>query len=83
MLNEDDVRAVLRYEDLIPVLRAALIAFSAGEVVQPVRTVMPVTEFGGWLASMPAVYGDVMGAKLVTFYPGNAATGEHTHHAMI
>lgn len=27
----------------------------------------------GWFACMPAVYRDVMGAKLVTFYPGNAA----------
>ena len=32
---------------------------------------------------MPVVYGDVMGAKLVTFYPGNAALKKHTHMAMI
>jgi ornithine cyclodeaminase/alanine dehydrogenase-like protein (mu-crystallin family) len=32
---------------------------------------------------MPAVYGDVMGAKMVTFYPGNANTERHTHQAVI
>jgi ornithine cyclodeaminase/alanine dehydrogenase-like protein (mu-crystallin family) len=32
---------------------------------------------------MPAVYGGVMGAKMVTFYPGNAELQKHTHMAMI
>ena len=32
---------------------------------------------------MPAVYGTVMGAKMVAFYPGNASLQKHTHMAMI
>jgi len=32
---------------------------------------------------MPAVYGGVMGAKMVTFYPGNVTLEKHTHMAMI
>src|ERR1700731_4899423 len=82
-LNEDRVRAVLSYEDLIPAIRQALIDFSAGRVVQPVRTVMQVAAHAGWFAVMPAVYGGVMGAKMVTFYPGNVALEKHTHMAMI
>jgi thiomorpholine-carboxylate dehydrogenase len=82
-LNEDQVRAVLSYDELIPAIRQALVDFSAGLVVQPVRTVMPVAAHGGWFAVMPAVYGGVMGAKLVTFYPGNTALKKHTHMAMI
>ena len=82
-LNEDDVRAALTYDALLPVIRQALIDFSAGRAEQPLRTVLPVAEFGGWFAAMPAVLGDVMGAKLVTFYPGNAALGKPTHNAMI
>jgi thiomorpholine-carboxylate dehydrogenase len=82
-LNEDQVRAVLSYEELIPAIRRALMDFSAGRVVQPVRTVMSVTAHGGWFAVMPAVYGGVMGAKMVTFYPGNVALEKHTHMAMI
>src|ERR1700749_814167 len=82
-LNEDQVRAILSYDELIPAIRQALVDFSAGRVVQPVRTVIPVAAHGGWFAVMPAVYGGVMGAKLVTFYPGNAALKKHTHMAMI
>jgi thiomorpholine-carboxylate dehydrogenase len=81
--NEDQVRAVLSYDDLIPEIRTALMELSAGRVVQPLRTVMSVAEHNGWFAVMPAVYGGVMGAKMVTFYPGNAALGKHTHMAMI
>src|SRR5580704_17210770 len=82
-LGEDQVRAVLSYEELIPAMRQALMDLSAGRVVQPLRMVMSVVEHGGWFAVMPAVCGGVMGAKLVTFYPGNAALGKHTHMAMI
>jgi ornithine cyclodeaminase/alanine dehydrogenase-like protein (mu-crystallin family) len=83
VLNEDQVREALTYDELIPALRQAFMAFSAGLVQQPLRMVMRVAADTGWFALMPAVCGDVMGAKLVTFYPGNAALGKHTHHAMI
>jgi ornithine cyclodeaminase/alanine dehydrogenase-like protein (mu-crystallin family) len=35
----------------------------------------------GWFAVMPVIAGDVMGVKTVTFYPGNAELGLHTHMA--
>ena len=82
-LDEDQIRAVLSYDDLIPAIRQALMEFSAGRVVQPLRSVMKVASHGGWFAVMPAVYGGVMGAKLVTFYPGNVELQKHTHMAMI
>jgi ornithine cyclodeaminase/alanine dehydrogenase-like protein (mu-crystallin family) len=82
-LDEDQVRAVLSYDDLIPAIRQAMMDFSAGRVVQPLRSVMPVVSHNGWFAVMPAVYGGVMGAKMVTFYPGNVALKIHTHMAMI
>jgi ornithine cyclodeaminase/alanine dehydrogenase-like protein (mu-crystallin family) len=82
-LNEDQVRAVLSYDDLIPAIRQALMDLSAGRVIQPLRTVMSVAAHSGWFAVMPAVYGGVMGAKMVTFYPGNVALKKHTHMAMI
>jgi ornithine cyclodeaminase/alanine dehydrogenase-like protein (mu-crystallin family) len=82
-INEEQVRAALSYDELIPAIRSALVDFSAGRVVQPMRTVMSVAQYTGWFAVMPAVYGDVMGAKMVTFYPRNADKGKHTHLAMI
>jgi thiomorpholine-carboxylate dehydrogenase len=82
-LDEDQVRSVLSYDELIPVIRQALTDFSAGRTMQPLRTVMSVAAHTGWFAVMPAVYADVTGAKLVTFYPGNADRGMHTHQAVI
>ena len=82
-LDENQVRAVLTYEELIPAIRQALMDFSAGRVQQPVRAIIPVSSYGGWFGIMPAVYGTVMGAKMVTFYPGNAELHKHTHMAMI
>ena len=82
-LTEDQIRAVLSYDDLIPAIRQALMEFSGGRVVQPLRSVMKVASHGGWFAVMPAVYGGVMGAKMVTFYPGNVELQKHTHMAMI
>jgi ornithine cyclodeaminase/alanine dehydrogenase-like protein (mu-crystallin family) len=82
-IDEEQVRASLSYDELIPAIRHALTDFSAGRVVQPLRTVMSVAAHSGWFAVMPAVYGDVMGAKMVTFYSGNADRGKHTHQAVI
>jgi ornithine cyclodeaminase/alanine dehydrogenase-like protein (mu-crystallin family) len=82
-IDEEQVRAVLSYDELITAIRQALVDFSAGRVVQPLRTVMSITQHAGWFAVMPAVYGNVMGAKMVTFYPRNVDKGKHTHLAMI
>jgi alanine dehydrogenase len=80
ILTEDDVRRHLRMDDLIPAMARALADLSAGQVVQPVRTMLPVAEHGGFFAVMPA-YAGALGAKLVTFYPENR--GIHTHHALV
>jgi len=80
-LDEAAVRRHLRMDALVPAVRDALAALSAGGVVQPVRTVVPVAEHAGFLGAMPAYAGDALGAKLVTFYPGNRDV--HTHHAVI
>jgi alanine dehydrogenase len=80
-LDEAAVRRVLRMEEVIPVMEAALAAFSSGDVVQPVRTMVPVAEYEGFLGLVPAYTGRALGAKLVTLYPQN--TGLPTHHAVI
>jgi ornithine cyclodeaminase/alanine dehydrogenase-like protein (mu-crystallin family) len=80
-LDEAAVRRHLRMDALVPAVRDALASLSAGGVVQPVRTVVPVAEHAGFLGAMPAYAGDALGAKLVTFYPGNRDV--HTHHAVI
>jgi thiomorpholine-carboxylate dehydrogenase len=64
-------------------MERVLAEFSRGEVQQPVRTVLAIEEGRRYLGMMPAVVGDVMGLKFVTFYPANAGTGVPTHNATI
>src|SRR5205823_2144154 len=73
----------LTYEELIPAMERALAAFSAGEVIQPVRSVLTVEPGQRYLGVMPAVTHEAMGAKLVSFYPKNAGTEVPTHMASI
>jgi len=80
-LDEAAVGRLLRMEEVIPAMERALADFSSGKVVQPVRTMLPVQEHGGFLGLMPAYTGTALGTKLVAFYPKNV--GVPTHHATI
>jgi ornithine cyclodeaminase/alanine dehydrogenase-like protein (mu-crystallin family) len=82
-LGEEDIRPLLGWDRLIAVMEAALADFSAGRTIQPVREMLTIEEGRRYLGVMPAVAPDAMGAKLVSFYPGNAERGIPTHHAMI
>ena len=82
-LDEDGVRAVLRWEPLIIEMESALTAFSSGRVIQPVRSMITIEEEKRYLGIMPAVAPDAMGLKLVSFYPANLGTAVPTHLAMI
>src|ERR1700730_190612 len=82
-LDEQRVRDLLHWDRLIAAMETALTAFSLGRVLQPVRNMLTIEEGKRYLGIMPAVAADAMGAKLVSFYPQNAATGLPTHMAMI
>jgi ornithine cyclodeaminase/alanine dehydrogenase-like protein (mu-crystallin family) len=84
-LDEEQVRKYLRMADLIPAMEKALIDFSAGNVTQPVRSVIKVDVAAatGFLGLMPALTPDGLGLKAVTFYPSNTERGIPTHMATI
>ncbi|HEY7652673.1 MAG TPA: ornithine cyclodeaminase family protein [Methylomirabilota bacterium] len=82
-VDEARVRALLRWDALIGAMESALAAFSSGRVIQPVRSMITIEEDRRYLGIMPAVAEDVMGLKVVSFYPGNAGTVVPTHLAMI
>lgn len=86
-LPENEVREHLSYAALIPAIREALIDLSAGRVVQPPRTILRTGSGAGnrngWFAVMPVIAGEFIGVKTVTFYPGNAELGLHTHMAVV
>jgi ornithine cyclodeaminase/alanine dehydrogenase-like protein (mu-crystallin family) len=80
ILDEAQVESLLRMDELIPAMARALADLSAGKVVQPVRTMVPIAEHGGFLGLMPA-YAGALGVKLVAFFPNNQ--GIPSHHAII
>jgi alanine dehydrogenase len=85
VLSEADVRSVLPIADLVEPMARALTAYSAGEVVQPLRSVVRVASGPGFFGLMPAyVPGDgALGAKLVTVFANNASRGLRSHQATI
>ncbi len=82
-LDEEAVGRFLDWDELIAAMETVLIEFSRGAVIQPVRQVMTIAEQQRYAGIMPAVVGDVMGLKFVSFYPVNAGSGHPTHQATI
>jgi ornithine cyclodeaminase/alanine dehydrogenase-like protein (mu-crystallin family) len=81
-IGETAIKKALSWGPLIDTMERAMAAFSAGEVEQPVRQMVPVPGHDAIIAAMPAV-GEAMAVKVVTLYHGNAGTGVPTHQAVI
>src|SRR5205823_14801835 len=81
-----DVRSVLTMDDLIEAMAEVLARFSAGDAVQPVRTVIAVQGDESFFGTMPALlrgHSPALGAKLVTVFGGNHSKGLPSHLASI
>ena len=82
ILDEPAVRKFLRMQALIPAMERALRALSAGEVVQPMRVMVPVAEHGGFLdmALQPPTPSLRYGAGSAEL--GRSATLSHAAHEL-
>jgi len=85
LLTARDVAQLLAGQDLVTLMEQALAAFSAGEVVQPVRTSVFVGPGRAVLGLMPAHMPSraALGSKLVTVFNDNHARGLPSHFATI
>lgn len=85
LLTEDHVKALLPMSELITAMEAAVARFSAGEVLQPVRTVLSVGPTQAFFGLMPAYIEQParLGAKLVTVFNDNHTRGLPSHLATI
>lgn len=84
LINEREVARLLPPSDVLAATRAAFLAQAQGKISMPLRTL--AAQAGGVLGAMPAaIFGDApaLGAKLVTVFGGNAASGIPTHNALI
>ncbi|PYT27567.1 MAG: ornithine cyclodeaminase [Acidobacteria bacterium] len=84
LLNESDVRALLKMPELIETMERTLAQFSTGRARQPVRTAIEVNE-RDFFGIMPAQLESpaALGAKLVTVFHGNEQRGLPSHLAVI
>lgn len=85
LLTEQQVQSLLPMGDLIAAMEAALARFSAGEVLQPVRSVLTVGPTKAFFGLMPAYVPNPgsLGAKLVTVFADNPAKQLPSHLATI
>jgi ornithine cyclodeaminase/alanine dehydrogenase-like protein (mu-crystallin family) len=89
LLTEQHVHSLLPMSDLISAMESALARFSAGEVLQPVRTVLTVGPHKSYYGLMPAYIPSPasrdgsMGAKIVTVFGENHKKGLPSHLATI
>jgi ornithine cyclodeaminase len=85
-IDEATVRRLLPVAECIGAVEQALIGYSAGNAVMPVRLVSPLPlEEGkiGVLSTMPCYMGDYCACKTITVFPGNAGTDLSSHQGAV
>lgn len=85
LLTEDQVKSLLPMPALVAAMEAALARFSAGEVLQPIRSVLMVGPTRAYYGVMPAFIGrpPTLGTKIVTVFNENHHRGLPSHLATI
>jgi ornithine cyclodeaminase len=83
-IDRDEVARRLTYDRCIPIVRAAMIAFSHGKTRQLLRSIIPLAD-GHLFGIMPGALGAdaPFGAKLISIYPENFAKGGQSHKGLV
>ncbi len=83
-IDREEVARRLTYEKCIPIVRAAMIAFSRGQTRQLLRSIIPLAD-GHMFGIMPGAMGEhaVFGAKLISVFPDNFARGIQSHQGLV
>lgn len=84
-IGDVDVRAVLEPDRLVDLMQSVLSAFSAGDVVNPLRTVFYAGGESAYVGVMPAFlpHEQALGTKIVTAFGHNKVRGLPSHFATI
>jgi ornithine cyclodeaminase len=86
ILNHDEVARLLPMKECIAVMREALMKLAAGEVHQPLRTIVRPPDAAGVMGLMPSYVGGDRAAyalKTVCIFPGNPAQGKDAHQGAV
>lgn len=85
LISQRDVPRLLPMNECIEVMADVLRALAEGQVILPLRTVIPLPAGRGAFASMPAVLQqpDALGIKVITVYPANHGTEFDSHQGAV
>ncbi|KAJ8413705.1 hypothetical protein AAFF_G00082120 [Aldrovandia affinis] len=88
LISREEVMRLLQNDDLIPKLESVLGMFSkrnGAEVIQPLRTIVPLQKYNGFLGLMPAyiAHEDILAAKMVSFYQRDNDSVLPAHQASV
>ena len=86
ILNHDEVVRLLPMKECIALMREALAKLAAGEVHQPLRTIVRPPDAVGVMGLMPSYVGGdraAYGLKTVCVFPGNPAKGKDAHQGAV
>src|ERR1700750_3511641 len=83
-IDREEVTRRLTYDLCIPIIRAAMIAFSNGETKQLLRAIIPLSE-GRLFGVMPGALGShaAFGAKMISVFHQNSARGAQSHQGLV
>ena len=83
-IDREEVARRLTYDVCIPIVRNAMIAFSRGETIQLLRSIIPLSE-GRLFGIMPGAMGAhaPFGAKLISVFQQNFAMGIQSHQGLV
>jgi ornithine cyclodeaminase/alanine dehydrogenase-like protein (mu-crystallin family) len=86
ILSHDEVVELLPMKECIAVMREALIALAAGQVHQPLRTIIRPPDASGLMGLMPSYMSGeraAFGLKAICVFPGNPAVGKDAHQGAV
>src|SRR4051812_6515972 len=87
LLSQSDVERLLPLEACIELMASTLASLARGEALLPLRTVIHIPNSTDAFATMPAYLSlerqRVVGAKVITVYPGNQGTIFDSHQGAV
>ena len=85
IINQAEVSRLLPMRECVPLMAEALRSLARGEAIQPFRTVAPLPDGSGLLASMPAILGAprAHGVKVISVTPANQGTPFDSHQGAV
>ncbi|XP_048870913.1 ketimine reductase mu-crystallin [Brienomyrus brachyistius] len=88
LISRDEVKELLKYSDLVSHLEVTMAKFSkrnAEEVIQPLRTILPLERYNGFLGVMPAymIQENILATKMVSFYQRDEGSDFPAHQATV